>query len=207
MRTRCCVGIDMSVRSPGLSVYCECTAAPTLHLYFLCMRKRDRGRNHVSMIQLPHRVLCSIGHLPYVPVPSEAKGGIVHTTRLCQSIREVLTQGCTGARTIYIEDYAYGMHDSRATSSLCELGGVLKYVLQDMGPVVLVAPSRLKKIFTGDGRATKQDMYRAFRARGYPDLYRVFGMGDTATGVPAPISDLVDATALIADAITNKIIS
>jgi Holliday junction resolvasome RuvABC endonuclease subunit len=66
----------------------------------------------------------------------------------------------------------------------------------------LYSPTGIKKTFTGSGRADKMDMYKQYIQLGLPCLYNVFDITPQpdmkrSTKVPAPISDIVDAFALI----------
>ena len=61
-----------------------------------------------------------------------------------------------------------------------------------------VSPSRVKKLFTGNGRATKRDMYVEFQHILNIDHYEIFGIKDNKKAVTAvPIQDIVDAFALV----------
>lgn len=142
--------------------------------------------------------------LPYRPDTGTGMSDIAHYSLLCESIKQTIVHTCQNdARHIFMEDYAYGITHSRSLSSLHEIGGIIKYLLQPLGAdMTLISPTRLKKLFTGRGNASKQDMWAAFRKHGYPDISAVFRPGSVSPmggrkPPPSPVLDLVDAVALI----------
>ena len=187
----------MSIRSPGLAIYCDC-GAPHLSLFFLCSRKRDRGRRFESKLTGQDSVRFTVQPL-CVPSSSVACSSTKFYDVLCSSITKDIKSQCPNPdKKIHIEDYAYAVHNSSSPSSLHEITGLLKWMFYKEGwEFSLHSPSRVKSTFAQSGRADKLMMYRRYRELGYQCLYSIFGITSTRTNVPAPISDLVDAIALI----------
>ena len=99
---------------------------------------------------------------------------------------------------VVIEGYAFNMQSS-SCSILHELGGALKYCLNKNNiPYSIKPPTKIKKNFTGNGRASKRDMYNAFVTNLSVDLFTIFRMKDNdSKNIPNPIQDIVDAFAIV----------
>jgi Holliday junction resolvasome RuvABC endonuclease subunit len=83
---------------------------------------------------------------------------------------------------IMLEGYAYGVSRGNSAISMGELGGIVRYVLYQMGaPVVIIPPAKLKKFVTGRGNANKEIVML--------EAYKRFA-------IDAPTTDEVEATAL-----------
>ena len=195
----CLVGIDMSIRSPGLAIVCDCSPTRQISLYFLCTRKRDRGR--VFSTTLLDGVRFHVKPLPDLALSLTIGSNMMFYDRLCTSMTNVIKSTCTNQqKVICIEDYAFAVNNSSSMSRLHEVTGILKWMVYNEGwQIRLYSPSAIKLAFTGHGRADKNDMYQRCRELGYPCLYSVFQIPlpqITKKIVPAPISDLVDAFAL-----------
>lgn len=92
---------------------------------------------------------------------------------------------------IAMEDYAFSARGK--VFNIGENGGVLKYILwKEFGvKVILVAPTAVKKIYSGKGNADKDVMYKAFVEREGVDLVKIFDY--QCKEIKSPIGDLVDA--------------
>jgi Holliday junction resolvasome RuvABC endonuclease subunit len=182
------VGIDLSLTSPGLAVYCE----NTLNLYFYASRKKDVTRKRQLTCQWNGKTIeCLIQ-------PFERQ--IVDETILERY--KMITEDIVGeilkypSTKIRMEGYAFDAKSS-SISKLHELGGILKYLLYNNGrQFAEVPPTRLKKWFTGSGRASKELMYEHFILKGLPPLIEIFEM-EKCKGIPNPVQDIVDAFALV----------
>jgi Holliday junction resolvasome RuvABC endonuclease subunit len=100
---------------------------------------------------------------------------------------------------VAIEHYSFQSQNTRATSMLIELGTVLRLMLHhhQFQPRE-IAPTLVKRLFSGRGHAQKEDMYEAYRSRFYlPSLFELIGLTEADyKKIPHPIEDLVDALAV-----------
>ena len=78
-----------------------------------------------------------------------------------------------------------------------ELGGCLRMKLCEQGHEILeLAPTQVKKMFTGQGKSTKDDMYERFKEWSIP-LFDLLGLKESKyKHVPHPLEDMVDAIAV-----------
>jgi len=97
-----------------------------------------------------------------------------------------------------IEGYSYQSSATEAESILKELGGCLRYLLCNMQHIILeIPPSTVKKIFSAQGGADKNDMYQAYIEKyKLSDLFSSMNVKRPPKNIPNPISDLVDALAV-----------
>lgn len=174
------VGIDMSLSSPGLAA---CRDGVT-HLLGFQQRHRD-----VPVADAPHGALrVTIAAYPLAEKNRWARAHAVVSTAIAW-IRALAGEG-TPVHA-YIEGYALGMTGSASVSSLCELGGILRYALWQNGWTFSeLAPSTVKKHFAGNGRADKPAMLAAYLQRGHTAL-------DALVVGQHPQEDMVDALAIL----------
>lgn len=183
-------GIDLSLTSPGLVVHD--TDTKTITAYFYPARKRNRN------IKLEVETEYAGGTLfKLVPIPGKPGAGMSLVDRYAQISKDIVDRIPLSARVL-LEGYAFESRSSSA-SKLHELGGILKFRLfcRDRTRCEEVPPARLKKFFTGSGRADKLDMHTHFVTRGFPNLMECFGFSD-CKGCPNPVQDIVDAFTLVA---------
>lgn len=90
---------------------------------------------------------------------------------------------------LMIEDYAFGAN-GRITE-LAEFCGIIKWEFRSRYQKK-IAPTTLKKCVTGNGRATKLDMYTALNKNQKNEIFGSFNVIPNIKGT-APYSDLVDA--------------
>jgi Holliday junction resolvasome RuvABC endonuclease subunit len=186
------VGIDLSLSSPGLSIYVFNTKQT--YAYFYPTRKKDVDRSLIldcSWNEGTGFHLC-----PFKEVEKSDLLDRYH--RITTDIMDKINQhsSCASNTNIRMEGYAFDARSS-SSSKLHELGGILKYKLHVSGYVFEeIAPTRLKKWFTNTGRATKEDMNKHFISIGFPNLLGIFEM-NKCKGVPNPVQDIIDACALM----------
>lgn len=99
---------------------------------------------------------------------------------------------------LYIEDYAFGVNKTNCFSKLCEGAGYLKRRFRDAcWEVKPIAISTVKKVLSGNGRATKQQMMKAFMEKEplAKELWQHFQkQGLRLESVPChPFEDMADA--------------
>jgi Holliday junction resolvasome RuvABC endonuclease subunit len=94
---------------------------------------------------------------------------------------------------VVMEGYAYGS-SAGMVFNIAENTGVLKHkIYKDGISLSVIAPTQVKKIFTGKGNSNKDAMYSTAREKfDFPDLLTLF----SSKKVGNPISDLVDAFAI-----------
>jgi hypothetical protein len=102
---------------------------------------------------------------------------------------------------VVVESYAYnvGAHRSNSITDLAELGGVMRSKLWRAGlRVAELAPTSIKKSFTGSGHADKADMWRRFLALAPEIRLDEWLPGPfTPAKIPSPQQDIVDAFASV----------
>lgn len=93
--------------------------------------------------------------------------------------------------SVWVEGYSMGSKGN--VTAICENGGILKHSLWQGGiPYNMIAPSSIKKFFSGKGNANKTIMYDAFLERTGIDIAALYELKPDEN----PISDIVDAYAI-----------
>ena len=177
------LGLDLSLSSPGISVIDKSTGI--IHTYFYPQRKREL--NFVFKSELFNIIaLC----------PFDSNLCLYQKYhRICQDIIDVISGH--QVEFVMLEGYSFGSTNSSSMSKLYELGGIVRYHISVLGiPFEDIAPTSLKKQFTGSGKAQKEDMYQTFISKNLPNLKRIFKV-EQCNGVPTPVQDIVDSVALI----------
>lgn len=181
-----CIGIDLSVTSPGLCVI-EDDITNKIHFYFFALRKK-----HLDF-QYTHKNISMnvIGDL----FNKQWKNRIERYEYIVQNIVE--TMNMFQNKKIVLEGYAFSAQGQGLTS-LAELRGILLKEFYDIGwEWEEVPPTKIKKFFSGSGNANKYSMLSQWKSMGIIDLYEELEMKESAKGnVPSPIQDIVDAYAL-----------
>jgi len=98
-------------------------------------------------------------------------------------------------QVVVIEDYAFGAKGSSLTH-LAENAGYLKVMLRRMHPelpVVLLPPTKMKKLATGKGNARKELIWASFIAK-FPEYASWAKLcHPKAEGVGSPCADIADS--------------
>lgn len=95
-----------------------------------------------------------------------------------------------GVDQVCIEGYAFGAKGK--VFHIAENTGILKYkIFQAQIPLEVAQPSAVKKLATGKGNATKDDMHAAFYKETGTDL--LFFMTPGKKECISPVSDVVDS--------------
>lgn len=180
------LGLDISLNSPGIAV--RDISNNRVFLFFFTQRKREAGFTYsTDFSENPNPFHVTIEGIEFDK--DDEKERKIDVIR--RALEDVIAK-FKPTRAV-IEDYAYSASTSCITQ-LAEIGGVVRNVLyRNNTPFTTVAVSSLKKGFAGHGAATKEKMYEAYIARGFPDL---IGILRVKKPTDKPVEDLVDALAL-----------
>lgn len=195
------IGIDLSLKSPGLAIYN--VKKKIIKCYFFPQRKRETGITIDHTIGLRilgknEKIKFQISPFPNGHIPQHCL--ITKYKTISENIIQAIDSETIGIDKhcvrITLEGYAFNARSS-SSSKLHELGGILKYLLHyNKYEFREIAPTKLKKTFSGKGNADKELMYYTFLKTGFPDLLDPFGFVN-CKGIPNPIQDIVDAIAII----------
>jgi len=104
------------------------------------------------------------------------------------------------AAIVGIEHYALSKSPFQSSSQSCmiELGAVIRHQLFQRVPIVVeLAPTQVKRMFSGQGCATKKEMYQAYLTLyQLPSLMTMVGLTREYTDMPKPPEDMVDSLAV-----------
>lgn len=185
------LGIDMSITSPGF-VVCEDNI---YHMYFLPQRGND------TKVTLEPQVGKNGSTIYLHPLKrhSTTKDKFARYNHVDICLEEILAKH-PNINKVRIEGYAFNAEGS--ASMLFELGGIIRYRLWKAKiEWVELPPSKVKKLFSGHGKAGKVDMWEAYLKKGYPNLLELFGLkvSERKHGkhIPHPVEDIVDGLATL----------
>jgi hypothetical protein len=106
------------------------------------------------------------------------------------SISQWAMKYLVGMEQICLEGYAFGAKGK--VFHIAENTGVLKYkIFQTQIPLEIVQPSAVKKLATGKGNATKDEMHTSFHLETGLDL--IFTITPDRKDAISPITDIVDS--------------
>lgn len=183
------LGCDVSTTSPAFVMICPSKNFIGALAFFEREPCQDLLTNHSVFMQ--RRLPTDVGASRYIAFASALNAFIHYCVSTCGEI------------CIYpsIEDYAYGFAQRRTNSltALAEVSGVIKAALVSMGLDTPFPRSigTIKKVFSGDGTASKFLMHCAFTL--VPAYERFMtGWPALASVRPAdnPLQDVVDAYAV-----------
>ena len=160
------VGLDMSLRSPGMCVYDA--EQKSMHLYGWKQRKKDNKFQpyHVESCTIEKPFTVSKFFVDLFPQIREDRWDAI--VDIVGHIESVLEKLPVNKLRVAIEGYAHNMKQSSSMSVLSELGGALRYMLQRKNIYwEEVSPKTGKKDFGGTGNATKEDMIRKYIDYGF----------------------------------------
>lgn len=185
------LGLDMSLCSPGVALITrefedDKEVSKTIELFFWQQRKNQLGFSYSD-----DRI--KISSFPFDKKGSETQ----KTTDIMFGIESVLSDLNPLETEVRIEGFAFGMNltGSSSVTRLASVVGVVRHTLETKGfkTIVIVPPTRLKKLFAGSGKATKEGMVHKWLQLGFPDLKFIIGTKHMAD---KPIEDIVDSYAL-----------
>lgn len=196
------IGVDLSLRSPGLSIYNP--LKKTFNNYFFPQRKREIKFSFSQNITVhkPHTVSFDFSIKPISHASdSNDKCGVISkykfiSEQLINVIESEIVDINKKHVCVRIEGYAFNAKSS-SCSKLHELGGIFKYLLYCRNiNFEEISPTKLKKTFSGKGNANKEYMYEVFKKHGFPELMSVFHIKNVKS-IPNPVQDIVDSVALV----------
>lgn len=196
------IGVDLSLVSPGLSI---CTPADGLQTcYFYPVLHRDNVLDSLTFDIIRDKCTRNIPiRLIFRALkrqPTSSCDARYH--QIVTDFMSIISEFEPLHTTICIEAYAFVRNTSSA-STLHELGGIFKHYMFLAGfEYTEVAPTRLKKVYAGSGRANKADMYQAFVRSGMPNLMDTLSTRSSKQ-IPCPVNDIVDSCALVEYGIRN----
>lgn len=105
-----------------------------------------------------------------------------------------------GIQILGVEHYSLGTNhfQSSSQSLMIELGACLRYeMFQKVRVLTEIPPTQVKRMFTGVGKATKDDMYKAYlETYELPCLQTMLGFTRQYKHLQKPVDDCVDALAV-----------
>jgi hypothetical protein len=202
------IGLDISLKSPGMAIYES--AYKKWSLYGFAQVKRQIGQTYQTdavYIEL----------LPPIPnivgvTPNESRYEHIRHYFVDKILIAFLNSNHV---TVAVENYAFSARNSGSAYKLQELGGVLKHSIWCRFPswkLIMVPPSRWKKLTVGCGNATKVQTVDYVRTVG-PSLCLLSVLGysiiSSRVAIPCPVQDMADAACicLSIDAITVDSVS
>ena len=190
-------GIDLSLASPSVAVLDP--QQKLLHSYVVRQRKKDISENEVLITEGPlvgwrFRTTC-LPEFQTINHPASER-----LSRFIPIIEAIL-QAIGAIQHVGVEHYpfAIGRFQSSSQSVMIEIGAVLRWSLfQKVTHLVELAPTQIKRVFSGLGKATKEDMVdAAVRKYKIPCIHKMLGIDNTDRKFAAkPVDDAVDAIAV-----------
>lgn len=186
------VGIDMSLTSPGMTLsFRRPSSQRVFHMIGyqnrvtkeLCERRSLRPDFILTVRRYPIHINERWEKLDWL---LKDMMGIIKDER---------ATGELGKVHVFIENYALGMRNSSSVSVLCEIGGVLRYLLLREGwSFSVISPTAAKKHFAGRGGASKLEMGEAYlQLHHYPDIQEII----KSRWDQHPVEDMVDSLAIL----------
>ena len=182
------VGIDLSLVSPAIAVYCS--SLKTWHLYCFAQRICEKG----AVLRPSTEVIMTV--LPPIP-GSQTASDCTRYEHIRYHIHQVIALLAPRV-TVYVEGYAYSRQNN-ATYKLQELGGIIKYDLFKLlgRDCETIPPSKWKKGCSGHGKLSKLEMVDLVQGRGPTiDLFKLFRRERTQN-IPCPLQDIADAVGIV----------
>jgi Holliday junction resolvasome RuvABC endonuclease subunit len=207
-------GIDMSVAHPGMAKFD--TQKKEITFYFIRTRDTEQSANlHIHDIQSvfddwKFDIFC-------IEPPSEleiANIGTFPRANRIYTVVKLLTDIINSHgpnQLVAIENYAFEKHSSfrkkdntfqkssASSTLLAETGGILRLTLSlAKHQIFEMAITANKKMFTGNGSATKDEMGAALHdIYKFPEFMKLIGLKkEEYVSIPHPCEDLIDAFAL-----------
>lgn len=200
------VGIDMSLSNPGVALLDR--TQRILTLYWFRNRKRELAYSQ-QRINAPGSPLHNWQIQTQIWEPAETsavpKSSLFRLRKYWPRIHQIVAfiQSLGAGAVAGIEGYSFYTKATQADTTLKELGGILRWELSKAGVDMMeIPPSVIKKLFSGKGNATKQQMYTAYCQQfAGPSLYDMLNIPfnpktKSKNLPPHPIEDLVDGLAV-----------
>ena len=188
-----CMGLDLSLISPGIAVYN--TSSHAWILYGFAQRVREQG----LQTQQDSTMICMLPPIPNTRTTTNEERYEHIRHHIIETIMSPFRHELDVV--VGIESYAFGAKNSGSSYKLQELGGVLKHSVWKHYPKwtqEIIPPTKWKKQIVGAGRATKSDIVEYVRTHGpCVALLDILGLEVSKTGnIPCPVQDLADASCI-----------
>lgn len=197
-------GIDLSLASPSVAVLDP--VQKVLHSYVIRQRKGDLAHNQVRITEGP--MTGWLFRLTCLPEPTVAENTAMYRFARFMPILDMIMNAVGNAPTVAIESYAHavGRFQSSSQSVLIELGAVVRWSLfRQVKRLVEVPPSQAKRVFTGLGKSTKEEMVEcALKTYKLPCVHKLLGIHSDRKTVAKPVDDVIDAIAVAFCALSSK---
>lgn len=175
MSTNIVIGLDFSMSSPGICV----NYGDVYTLHYLTQKKKLEGYIAPNVTGYPYPVDYSCNEERFHNIAK----WVLSVVGICHPDNTIIN----------IEGYAFAA--SGIIAQIAEATSVTKQILYHNGyKFNLIAPTSVKKSFTGSGRADKELMYKHFVEKTGFKLNDLFKTKSEKIG--SPVSDMVDAYAL-----------
>lgn len=185
------VGLDMSLRSPGICLIRD--GCSDVFVMGFSSRKRDFQFTDIcsDTKKNPQKVFVTRYKYPDSSKEWERIPYVVET--ILKWIEFQIKKNDVSEKVkVYIEGYAFSKTSSM--SILCELGGAIKYTMTKKGwPFVALSPSTVKKVFSGNGKASKLQMIAAYADKNMPPFHKILNTLEHQH----PHEDMIDAYAVV----------
>ena len=194
------IGIDFSISSPAISIINDNTQTITS----ICLRPKPNSdvnklvldKQHINIMgnTYKHNIVLLDNITSYNS--NEERYYNISNTLMTELIKHIDKDN---ELKINIENYGYAT--TGLVFNIAECTSVFKQMLWfnlGISPnyhLNLIAPSTVKKMFTGKGNANKMVMYETFCGLSTVDIYDCFyNIGKMNTkNIPSPISDIIDS--------------
>lgn len=191
------VGLDVSLTSPGISVYDLFTKNWSSY----CFQQRKRE----NCLTWSNNVNFSLTVLPPIPVSSNSDDCIRYNhivSNLENIIKKHNTTNNVKDVVLIIENYAFAAQGA-SSFKLIELGGIIKFHFREYRTVV-IGNNTWKKVLTGNGRCSKKDTLDTINKLLNIDICQILklslpkGRYDyVPTYVPTPAQDVADSIGVV----------
>ena len=186
-------GIDMSLTNPGLVKIDPSTHKVSLY-YF-----RNRQIEHNALVRVSDHRSSFYGWFWEVVCIEEEKD-LSQYSRFSSKISKLMAligDNFNKTSCVGIEGYSMNSRTGKSGTILMELGGCLRLALATYEHKwVEIPPRSVKKQFTGNGKADKNEMYQYYLQKYHlPELCNLIGLKQIYKQTPHPVEDLVDALA------------
>lgn len=188
------LGIDMSLNSPSFCVFSELENLYTCYAFSCSKKPLQEKKEKNLLIYYDSRCL------------KDQNDKFIKFRMIIEKLEEIYKKH-PEIRKQGIEDYSFNSVSS-SLSTIYELGGIIRYWFFCKGKTLeYFSPRTIKKLFFGNGNATKMDMYNAFLSKGFPQLFfkkekkkeskKRKRSDNDEISIPSPYSDVVDSIAVV----------
>jgi len=195
------IGIDFSINSTALTI----KRGEEIHLFsFVPNLKRGTAGFKTHEYLEPHLIIISYEKgSPSKDAFEDQKIKLKNADNLSNQIIDKIRELCPDSiDEIRIEGFSYASKGNSFIDLIVFNTFLKAKIIQNWGHIIRVVPPKtLKKMYTGNGNASKCDMIRHFVKAESSDIQKkILDLGivkDEDFTVPKPIDDLVDSVGLV----------